>query len=528
MTATAATTPQSKPADSARSLIFPFVLSSVNVVGILGVLFGLWGPHPLSLLSGAVIVTLGVFSFLTGLFCTYCITDEHDSAPWRPAERFLPRTTPAGWEGPFMWDHPRGSWLYWTGRRTGPDGRIGAIESVRLRSLELSDGRPVLSVMITAPEDLGPPTEARCRAILDPIRGADWQEYQTQAGGLVRSWACRPEAPWSPRPIELQDATRVPRPSPDEDDCCPDLAGGSFDIPDPIAFPREPFADALARHEALVRARLDALLARELDGQSRNEVLDSIHDDVGEISVLGSARPHVWVGGRNPLARHFPNLSGIRRRILTQADRLRLDVVVHTDDLISIRETELRVVRHADGTWKLALVLESPEVIHEPTHQELTRSTPLAVVRWQARAGADVHETTTRLLPPKRTDDEAIDRFFAVREARVRRALWESRRDPTLRGGFVWLQDSWLLGIRVSVVGPSGPFMFMALHEYPRIQQAISARRRDPRWYPVLVDRWHYAGLRWLAMCVDAPERDRPPSVDERRYLRGYVHAVSD
>ena len=303
----------------------------------------------------------------------------------------------------------------------------------------------------------------------------------------------------------------------------------AVEVPAPIAFPREPFAAELARHEELVRAHLEGLAfrARGIPG-SELPPFEFVDWYVGEIVERRGRLSGPSVYYRRAYAAHdYQNLLGVRHALQVRPGRHRLQVIVRTDDLVSLHVARVEEVPTGKTAVARSLVLESPSVVFEPVRQEHARGAARTTVYWQAAPGAVVHAAFTTAPERGGSNADAADRLFALRTEEITRAVWGGGAHHRLAQGFLWYCDNRSSGEHACAVDFGFADMFAVLDGYPSIQKALAAHRAYGDWVPVVIDSRRHGSLRWLPMRAGLDESRRPDAVDEAK-RGGELHLVED
>ncbi len=460
------------------------------------------------------------------LFASVCQVPLLRSA-WRTVRELLHRrpmwTTlslltcplPAGWRGPYVLDAREGGVVWAIDHEDEADGGRRWTEVVALRRRKAADSEELLLAFVR--NQNGPLPPARARALLQQLLAVRWLHVEKEEPA-ASAFACFPHRPR--RPLELEDATRcsaVPE--------CP-LFGSAIELPAAVTFPREPFAAELARHEALVREQLGALafLARQPSGDILGPY-DCVHGFVGEIDARGNGAPGLHVIHRAVAAHVFADILGVRHRLQIKPEPGLLEIIVRTDDLVSMHVARVEETARGKKAVTRSLVLEAAAVVFEPTRQEHARVAERIAIRWQAAAGGEVHEAVTTAPAPARSPVEATDRLFALRADRIRRAVWGGGRGEPLSEGFLWYSYTRTGGESALRVDYRRGDVLGVLQAFPDIRRALGAHRAYGDWYPVVVDSVRHAGLRWLPMRAGLGESTRPDTVDEVN-RKAQLHAV--
>jgi hypothetical protein len=414
-----------------------------------------------------------------------------------------PDPDPEGLQGPWLHQSRRAHAVAWR-VVPGVDGKVSAL--VMLLRFDAAAG-PMLLAAVHGTNGEQPPPEAICRGLLRQFLPANWDPVDHKD-----SVFCMRAFQWVPEhstPVVLEDPTRGELSSESSKFLRP-----VFEVPEPIAFPSEPFAEELERHRALVREDIDGLAF-----QARMPA-DELGDEpfytckrIGEIVVVGTKVQSAYILGRADLAAPYEKQLGIRRRLQSQADDGCLEVIVRGDGLVSLHVTRLRVTHGPKDTVSRRFELdESAPVIIEPTRQEHARWQGKTIVYWQAKAGAEIHRAETTAPEAASSIAEAVDRQVAYRHEEVRRAAWESR---DLGSGFVLVSVNRLSGDIVLPADHRSAGLFGLLEGFPGIRGAVALHHDYQSWFPVVVHGVRYAGLRWIPMRAGLDEATRPPNRDE-------------
>jgi hypothetical protein len=493
--------PELLPMIPDREIVLDLLGGLVAVVGWATLALGVATTFKYRLVQlGCVLVAL-YWTHLLG----YCWQFAHWLRIQRLARPVLslltnPGPDPAGLVGPYLSARGRGPrTCFWL---VGND-RARSTASLVLTRNDTGCGPPLLAGAHGLHSE-PPPPPAVCRALLRELLPANWLLLETNEQTFI--FGCDPA---STMPVELEDATRRRLP--------PDLSRFRrpiIEVPEPIAFPREPFAQELEQHRALVREHTDSLAfqARE----PADEWFDAFFHlpwNVGEIDVRGAQGKSVFVLSRAPVAARYEKQLGIRRRLQSEPEDGCLEVVVCSDNLVSLHVTRLRVEHGPKGTVSRFLELdESAPAIVEPTRQEHARYRGKTVVYWQAEAGRKIHRAETTAPEPTGPIGDAVDRHLAFHRERIHRVAWDWNR---LGDGFVWVVASPTSGDRVAGVDRATAGWLGVLYRLPTIRRAVALHRDHRRWYPVVIDAIRYGGLRWLAVHAGLDEATRPPNLDE-------------
>jgi hypothetical protein len=293
---------------------------------------------------------------------------------------------------------------------------------------------------------------------------------------------------------------------------------GSFEFP-LIACPRADFERNLARHEAIVRTHLPVLyfLARKSERATRREPLDWIDMCAGEIDATRAPEPpRVSVGDRIDVVRRFHDFLVVERGLSHGPGGLL--VAVADEDVVSVWQLDLRTAKLAGGRVQRELVLEREVVAFEPIRHHVERNASAWIRWWQATATSPVHEERFELRRSARTEEEYIDRLFAVAEPELRRVA----ADAQARGRP--LDQVLLTSCPRSEHGGALALVFAArrtgwvehVERYPKLNVVVD-RPWPPGWLPVFVTRETFAGIRWVAVRDDADPKECPDAATDYR-----------
>ena len=206
-------------------------------------------------------------------------------------------------------------------------------------------------------------------------------------------------------------------------------------------------------------------------------------------------------------------------------DKGTLDILVRTDDLVSLHRTRLSTTPLGKTAARRTFVIDPTPLVVEPTRQEHARAPGRTRGFWQAPVGGRLHEAVTTAPEPARSNAEVVDRVVEHRLEDIRRAIWQASRSYREYEGYVWLTLNRISGEGLHTVDFLRGGIIDILSQYPNIQRALHRHRPYRDWHPVVVDGVRYAGLRWLPMRAGVDESTRPPSEDEVS-VRGHLWVV--
>ena len=289
----------------------------------------------------------------------------------------------------------------------------------------------------------------------------------------------------------------------------------SFEFP-PLVCPRDEFEEILARHEAVIRAHLPALLFLARRRRAWSRFVDAITMACAEIDIVDpSAPPRLLVRSTVDTARRFAAFRAIAKTVSVSPGRLRLHAVVLDDDVVSYRKLDLLVEESADGKPRFELVLRRNEVMFAPIRQQVETKGASCVRLWRATATSPLHEEVIPIRPAAASPEEYLDRLFATCQPRLR--------DLVVHSVEVGRSFSQIL-FSISPGNEYGPFVLVYAERrdgwvdfvgsFPRCHLAL--QRPWPRgWLPVMVTGHDFGGIRWFAHQPDADPSARPESITE-------------
>jgi hypothetical protein len=422
--------------------------------------------------------------------------------------RAVANPAPSGWRGPLLVDLRKGEACVWFADGLDADEAEGAV--VRACTLRMSSGRPSLVASVVTRDRRALPAPLQ-QAVLRRLRPVRWWPVTKDDDPSQTPVAFYCYLDCEDAPV-IRDATwRAPRLRDDERDA---FTRHRFEVPEPIAFPREPFAEVLERHRAIVRAHLDALT---FQCRTPADGLDAFFGMRSSAATIALWRDQVRVADvfeRAFVARQYESIFAVRRRMQARRDDDdSLDVVVRSDDAVSLHVARLETRHGPRGTMERRLVLdETTPPIVEPARQEQAHHDGKTIVYWQATAGGAVRRAVTTAPERARSVGEIVDRLLELRLDDARRAQWELSR---LGAGYVLIFNNRLGGEAVIPAAHRVAGWLGILDDFPRVARAVARHRRYRDWFPVVVDGVRYAGVRWLPMRADVDPATRPENVDE-------------
>jgi hypothetical protein len=288
----------------------------------------------------------------------------------------------------------------------------------------------------------------------------------------------------------------------------------SFEFPH-LVCPRDEFEEILARHEGLIRARLQAILFMVRREERRYfPKFDNIHFAAAEIDAHRTLPvPRVLVRNRVVVGNRFSDFSSIAWRLGRHPGRLRMPVVVLDENVVSLHFAELRSEKLPNGTVHRELVLAPDSAIFEPVRQEANHDGSSWIRYWRATASSPPHKERIVLRPPAATRDEYLDRLFAVCEEQLRKYIASRETGGSVGQLLMCVSPSEKAGPCVVSMANKRADWLEFVDCYPGIHLAL--QRPWPKgWVPVLVQREvSFAGLRWIATRPDVDARTAPAPV---------------
>ncbi|HEX4446679.1 MAG TPA: hypothetical protein VH044_08085 [Polyangiaceae bacterium] len=300
----------------------------------------------------------------------------------------------------------------------------------------------------------------------------------------------------------------------------------SITLPRPLAFPRGPFAGALAEHHRLLAKHAGAFsfLARKL--QSSFEVQPPhVNDLAAVIDATRTGPDDVQVQPRWEVAQYAVDYRGVLGRLLLRGEPSHMPVVVFANGAASLHVGTLDTTAGADRP-RGAFVVEAADVVVEPLVQEHNESPlgPYLTTRWVHPDGESRYAWVP-MPPSPATYEEAAERILRQYEALARQRLWAFLSASGANGAnqawrpLVRLASGPHSGDVVSVVSFDDPLIGdgLAPRLLPRIAAAID--RNDWRKHvPVFIAMGKGACLRWLEVQAEedlAKRLDRPMGITE-------------
>jgi hypothetical protein len=295
----------------------------------------------------------------------------------------------------------------------------------------------------------------------------------------------------------------------------PDVApfpAWTITLPAPLAFPREPFAAALAEHARLLQEHAERLLllSREL-ATSQYPPLPVV-DLAAVIAARPDAEAEVRVEQRGDIAHYVAHYRGVLRPLLFRSEAPQLPIVVIARGAISLHVATIAPAICGDRAPH-RLVVDPACLAVEPLVQEHRTSDlgPLLVTRWM-HPDREARYAWVTIPPEPESDEEATDRVLGhygpLAQERLRTFLSVNARAVKPIVLVMSVPD---YGDGVHVTGADE--LSSMRDEFPAILHAIDAHR-DEEYVPVLVFMGKKAALRWTAR-REGLDRQEPPHLVE-------------
>jgi hypothetical protein len=289
----------------------------------------------------------------------------------------------------------------------------------------------------------------------------------------------------------------------------------AFEMP-PLRCPRSELAEVLARHEAIVRARLQGLTFLARMQPVWKDPFDRMYRYALAIEARGSSVSAPIIGDCFEIARRFAAFRSIAHRLAEFRGHERMYVVVADDDAVSVRELDLLVLEGAGRSVRRQLVLVRDDAIFEPVRQSLEQDGQAWIRRHRATASSPRHEERLVVGPPASSKEECLDRLLAACEERLRECIdYAQEMGRLLAEAIFWCGPG-------NRFGPHAHALVYERRDWPEDlfehwPQCDLALREPwpPGWAPVFVTRGALAGIRWISVASEPSEHPRPASVTE-------------
>ncbi len=271
-------------------------------------------------------------------------------------------------------------------------------------------------------------------------------------------------------------------------------------FPEPLPFPRAPYADSLAVHAKLLANFGDRLFAEARAFGVEGSPFEHLHDYVGRIAPA-SMGVVVDMVPRRQAIELTRDLHGISRALYLIPPRFHFRLLIVARGLVSLHTLEIEGAQ----TDASRLRVVSRDDVVEPRKQKHRDAGAYTVTRWVAFDREPRY--AWRLTPTEPTSwEESADRLLALYEGQVREHLQ----------GYLAAGNSpaeTLVQVSSSTRGDGIRAFDRPMHSlvtwfYPRIARAISEAER-PDHVPLLLRGNDWGALRWIP--VDAPDGGAPP-----------------
>ena len=268
----------------------------------------------------------------------------------------------------------------------------------------------------------------------------------------------------------------------------------SYQILEPIDFPRELFADALAEHARLLRDHGAEMLAAPLDHPG-----DEPDDRFVPLVLLhcyamllirdeGAREMHRWraVG----LSYVVQRCRGIVRRLMEEPPPGHCYAVVVSHQVASLQLVRGVEPRRAGDAATLEVV--EPDLVVEPWDQWHERAGKFCTTWWRTPAG-DLVASRVPIRPWPTTARAIVDALLTLRGRSLRARIDAYRREEP-RGKVFAVVETGVRGEELRVLDRREASDYV--QPFPGIAEALRVRREGLD--PVLVDLYSWAALCWL------------------------------
>jgi hypothetical protein len=280
-------------------------------------------------------------------------------------------------------------------------------------------------------------------------------------------------------------------------------------VPEPLAFPRAPYADALATHAKLLARYEETLLAEPRRFGDDGAPFAFVRDHVG----LVLARPTGVAVNMVPRAQAIEltgNFHGISRALYLSPGAFHFRVVVMARSLVSLHTLEVEGA-HDDGTAAPRLRVTSRDDVVEPRKQKHRDEGPWTITRWVAFDREPRYAWRPTPTEPA-SRDETVDRLLALYEGHIRQRLQDFlRAGHSLAEAFVYVRSTGSAGDSVSVFERRAHRAITWGH--PEISGTLD-ETEHPSHAPLFLYTSGWGALRWIDPC--APDGgEAPPGMIE-------------
>lgn len=277
-------------------------------------------------------------------------------------------------------------------------------------------------------------------------------------------------------------------------------------VPEPLAFPHLPYAEALAVHAKLLAWNEAKLLAEAEElGEKRSPFCY-----LSEYAGLVAARPNgvtadiISRSHAVDISRKFP---GICRELFLDRGKFRFPVVIFARGIISLHTL---AAEHTDGASRLVVVSRNDVV--EPQKQKHRPEGSWSITRWVAHDREPRYAWRPTPTRPT-TREEIIDRLMALYGPRLRQRIADFlRAGHTPEKTLVHLKSSERVG-DILDIRERGNHVALTLG-FTEIEEVLD-EPSPPGLVAVFIQEHRWGAIRWIA--VDAPDAGAslPPGIIE-------------
>jgi hypothetical protein len=299
----------------------------------------------------------------------------------------------------------------------------------------------------------------------------------------------------------------------------------SWQIADPIEFPRDLFAQALAEHARMIEAHAAEILAAPLDHPNEQPDQRFVElEDLGFCTTLLASEGdghRVYRWRTASMSYVVQRCRGIVRQLIEKPPVGQTYLIVVARGVASLHLARWIQPRRAGEGPGLEVVTRN--MVVEPWDQWHRRAKGWITTWWRTPVG-DLVASRVKALPRARHAGEVVDRLMNVRGPSIHRHVVDDlREDPKLRP--LVILDTSLGGDEIIVLG--NRYIPRWINPFPEIVEGV--RAANPGFYPVILYCYSWASLVWRPLDpgidVAVPARlvvkrtpqasDRPDDEDE-------------
>jgi hypothetical protein len=284
----------------------------------------------------------------------------------------------------------------------------------------------------------------------------------------------------------------------------------SFMLPEPLAFPLAPYADALATHAKLLAMHQETLLAEPQRFGDDGAPFCFLSDYAG----LVVARPTGVTADMVPRAQAVEltrNFHGISRALYLSPGAFHFRVLVHARSLVSLHTLEVVGAFEAATTTPRLRVVSHDDVV-EPRKQKHREAGAWTITRWVAFDREARHAWRPTPTEPA-SMDETVDRFVALYDAPIHRRLEDYlRKGHSLAESFVYVRSTGRAGDSILALARANHGAVTWGHR--EIARALQ-ETEHPEHVPVFVHTSGWAALRWIDPRAAGGGEAPPPGMTE-------------